>query len=159
MTKDVLVQYKDMLEEVKEIREKISKLETTIFDIETKIEHYEKSGETVKDKVYGGMGGIQGYVIEGFPSRDYGKARSNLMMKKLLLNQRKSTLEILEVELTEKTNEVEEFIASIDDSRIRRIINMRFMENLSWDKIAARMGHLYTADNVRMTFNRFLEKT
>lgn len=37
-----------------------------------------------------------------------------------------TTLQLLQDDLLEKTNDVEEFIASLDDSRMRRIINFRF---------------------------------
>ena len=70
----------------------------------------------------------------------------------------KSTLEILEFDLLQKTNEVEGFIASIDDSRMRRIINLRFIENLSWNKVADHIGGGNTEDSIRMAFNRFMEK-
>ncbi len=155
--KEVLIQYADLLEETKETRIKIEKLENTIKNIEARIKQIEK-GSTVIDKVYGGFGGTQGFKIEGVPTKEYEKKKSDLMIKKLLLNQRKSTLEILEFDLLKKTNEVEEFIASIDDSRMRRIINLRLIEGLSWNKVADRIGGNNTEDSIRMAFNRFMEK-
>ena len=75
-----------------------------------------------------------------------------------LLYTRKATLASLEMELLETLNEVEEFIKSVDDSRMRRIITLRFNDNLSWFKVAERLGGKSTADSVRMEFNRFMEK-
>ena len=80
------------------------------------------------------------------------------MVKRLLLSQRKSTLELLEFDLLKKTNEVEEFITGIGDSRMRRIINLRFLENLSWNKVADRIGGGNTEGSVKMAFQRFMEK-
>ena len=111
VNKDILNQYLDLREEVKEVRNKIEKLEKYI-------EKIEQEG-TVIDSVSGGNGGNQHFKIEGIPLPEY-------RHKKTLLYSRKTTLEILENELLEKTNEVEEFIANIKDSRIRRIINLRF---------------------------------
>lgn len=156
VSKDVLVQYSNLQEEVKETREKIEKLEIAIERIENSLSKIE-AGEVVRDKVYGGEGGIQGFVIEGVPTREYEKKRSDLFLKKLMLNQRKSTLEILEFELLEKTNEVEKFIAGVNDSRMRRIINLRFIEGLSWGKVADRIGGGNTEGGVKMAFQRFME--
>lgn len=75
-----------------------------------------------------------------------------------MLYSRKTTLEILENELLEKTNEVEEFIANIKDSRIRRIINLRFLENQSWNKVADQIGGNNTEDSVRKAFDRFMKE-
>ena len=157
VSKSILIQYSDLQQEIKETREKIEQLEREAIRIEKKLRDIETKKETVKDKVYGGMGGIQGFVIEGFPLREYDKKKTELLTKRLLLNQRKSTLEILEFDLLEKTNEVEEFIASIDDSRMRRIINLRFIEKLSWNKVADRIGGGNTEGSVKMAFQRFME--
>lgn len=157
VSKEILIQYSDLQEEVKEIRKKIEKLEERIPKIQQRINEIEK-GETVKDKVRGGLGGIQSFQIEGVPLKEYSERKTDLLQKKLLLNSRKSTLEILEFDLLKKTNEIEEFIANIDDSRMRRIINLRFIEGLSWEKVAICIGGNNTEDSVRMSFNRFMDK-
>lgn len=157
VSKEILIQYSDLQEEIKEIRKKIEKLEERIPKIENRINEIEK-GEIVKDKVRGGFGGLQSYNIEGVPLKEYSDRKTDLLSKKLLLNSRKSTLELLEFDLLQKTNEVEEFIASVNDSRMRRIINMRFIENLSWNKVADLIGGGNTEDSIRMAFNRFMEK-
>lgn len=139
-----------------ETKEKIKKLEITIENIHNRISEIE-SGEIVKDKVYGGDGGIQGFNIEGVPTKEYERKKTDLFSKKLLLNQRKSTLEILEFDLMQKTNEIEEFISSVEDSRMRRIINLRFIENLSWNKVADKIGGGNTEDGIKKAFYRFID--
>lgn len=143
MEKDILIQYCDLQQEIKEIREKIDKTERELLKIE-------EQGAVI-DKVTGGEGGIQHYRIEGFPYPEYGR-------KKVLLNSRKTTLEALELELLETLNKVEEFISGIEDSRMRRIVNLRIVESLSWRDIAKRMGGGNTDDGVRKAFERFIEK-
>lgn len=157
ISKEILIQYSDLQEEIKEIREKIEKLNKEIAALEKVIGKIE-NGELVKDKVRGGLGGVQNFNIEGVPFPEYEKKKTDLMVKKLLLSQRKSTLELLEFDLLKKTNEVEEFIASIEDSRMRRIINLRFLENLSWNKVADRIGGGNTEGSIKMAFQRFMEK-
>ena len=130
-------------EEVKEVRERISQTEKQIMKIE-------EEGNVI-DTVSGGNGGIQHFKIEGFPYPEYSR-------KKSLLYARKATLANLELELLETLNQVEEFIASVDDSRMRRIITLRFIDNLSWNKVANHIGGGNTEDSVKKSFYRFMEK-
>ena len=142
ISKEILVQYSDLQQECKEVREKIEKLERQIKRIE-------EDGAVV-DKVRGGEGGFQSFKIEGFPYPEYGR-------KKTLLYTRKATLSELEMELLETLNEVETFIASIKDSHMRRIINLRVVDGLSWNKVAGRIGGGNTEDSVRKAFYRFMD--
>lgn len=142
VTREVLTQYSDLQEEIKEVRQKIERLEKDIDRIE--------QGEMVIDSVTGGDGGKQHFKIEGIPYPEYGR-------KKTLLYARKATLQLLEDDLLEKTNEVERFIASVNDSRMRRIINLRFLENKTWIQIAHIIGG-NTESSVKMAFQRFMEK-
>ena len=143
ISKEILIQYSDLQEEVKEVRERINKTEDQIAKIE--------DDGNVVDSVCGGNGGTQHFKIEGFPYPEYSR-------KKTLLYARKATLASLEMELMETLNKVEEFIASVDDSRMRRIITLRFIDNLSWNKVADRIGGNNTEDSVRKAFTRFMEK-
>jgi hypothetical protein len=61
------------------------------------------------------------------------------------------------MELLETLNDVEEFISRIKDSHMRRIVNLRVVEGLSWQKVADRIGG-NTEDSVRKAFDRFMEK-
>lgn len=142
VSKDILIQYSDLQEEIKEVRERIEKTESQIAKMET--------DGSVTDSVKGGDGGIQHFRIEGFPFSEYGR-------KKTLLYARKATLTSLELELLETLNQVEEFIANVRDSRMRRIITFRFIENLSWGQVAKRIGGGNTDESVKKAFYRFME--
>lgn len=141
MDKRILVQYADLQQEVIEIREKVEKLEQQIDKIE--------SEGAVIDKVMGGEGGLQPFKVEGFPYPEYSR-------KKTLLYARKATLSELELELLETLNEVESFISNINDSHIRRIVSLRVVDGLSWNKVALKMGGGNTEDSVRKAFDRFV---
>lgn len=143
VSKEVLVQYIDLQEEQKEVTERISKLEKQIDKIE--------SDGAVVDKVRGGLGGIQSFKIEGFPYPEYSR-------KKTLLYNRKAILSELEMEITERLNEVEQFIKSVQDSHLRRIITYRVVEGLSWNEVADKIGGGNTEDSVRKAFDRFMSK-
>ena len=142
MTKDILIQYCDLQEEIKDLRRRILKREEEIGKIESE-------GEVI-DSVVGGMGGTQHFKISGFPYPEYSRKKTALYLYK-------AQLESSELELLELTNEVEEYIQSIDNSRLRRIIRIRYIDNETWFKVAQRMGGKNTtADSVRMEHNRFL---
>ena len=143
ISKEILVQYSDLQQECKEVREKIEKLEKQIAKIE-------EDGAVI-DKVRGGDGGLQSFKIEGFPYPEYSR-------KKTLLYARKATLSELEMELLETINEVEAFIASVKDSHMRRIISLRVVDGLSWNKVADYIGGGNTEGSVKMAFQRFMEK-
>ena len=143
ISKEILVQYADLQKECKEVREKIEKLEKQIAKIE-------EDGAVI-DKVRGGDGGLQSFKIEGFPYPEYSR-------KKTLLYARKATLSELEMELLETLNEVEAFIASVKDSHMRRIISLRVVDGLSWNKVADYIGGGNTEGSVKMSFQRFMEK-
>ncbi len=143
VSKEILTQYNDLQEEAKEVRERIERTEKQIARIE-------EEGKVI-DTVSGGPGGIQHFKIEGFPYPEYSR-------KKSLLYARKSILANLELELLETLNQVEKFIASVEDSRMRRIITLRFIDNLSWNKVADRIGGGNTEGSIKMAFQRFMEK-
>ena len=53
---------------------------------------------------------------------------------------------------------LERFISSVDDSSVRRIIELRFNAVLSWNEVAARMGSGYTVGSLKMMLSRYLER-
>lgn len=141
MTKDILVQYCDLREEAKDLRRRIEKLESDIERIEDE--------KCVSDSVTGGMGGTQHFMIRGFPYPEYSRKKT-----KIYLN--KAQLETAEAEILELVNEVEEYIQSINDSRMRRIIRYRFIDDMTWPQVAMNVGGKRTTDeSVRKEFERF----
>ena len=143
MTKDILIQYADLREEVKDLRRRIEKLEEQIQNIED--ERY------VTDSVTGGLGGIEHFMIRGFPYPEYSR-------KKTLLYSRKASLEALEYELLESINLAEEFINSLDDARMRRLLQYRYIDDLTWIQVAHKMGGKHTAESCRKSIERFFEE-
>ena len=141
--KNALTQYRDLVREIEEVEQRILRTEK---DLQKIIDEGE-----VTDMVRGGEGGIQHFTITGFPQRDYTK-------KMTLLNTRKSILHALKSETEQSINDVLEFISGIEDSHIRRIVTMRFIDGMKWRQIAKNIGGGNTEDSVRKTVERFLEK-
>ena len=143
MTKDILIQYSELVEEVKDLRKRIDNIERQIDKIETE--------GNVIDSVKGGYGGIQHFKIEGFPDPEYSKKKTRLYLNK-------AQLESAELELLELTNQVEDYIQSIDNSRMRRIIRYRVIDGLTWYQVAQKMGGRTTDESARKEFDRYMEE-
>lgn len=120
-SKEVMIQYSDMQEEIKRMRADIQKTED---DIAKLIEE-----GTVCDKVKGGLGGIQGFKIEGFPVPAF-ERRKRILRKKM------DRLIDKENELLELTESIEIFIDSIPVSRDRRIFHAIYFEDKTQQQIA-----------------------
>lgn len=143
VSKEILIQYCDMQQEISELMDRKKNLEKQFKSF--------LDGGTVTDMVTGGVGGIQHFKIEGFPIVDYEKTRTALMRN----------IQKIEDKYTELMNiqcEVEEYIDSIDDSRMRRIIRMRFLDKMTWNQIADKMSGNNTEDSIKKAFYRFMEE-
>ncbi len=150
LEKSVLIQYCDMQAEIKELRRLIKMTEE-------KIEKIEREG-AVSDVVSGGMGGIQHFTVTGFPIPEHAR------MKQLLIS-RRERLKMKEEELLELTNQVEEYIESIEKSEIRIMFRLYYIEGLTWAQVAMRMNSLfpkrkiaYTEKNCQKRNIRFFEE-
>lgn len=120
-SKEIMIQYSDMQEEIKQMRLDIQKTED---DIARLIEE-----GTVQDKVKGGLGGIQGFKIEGFPIMAYER-------RKRLLRNKMDRLREKENDLLEMTESIEIFIDNIPISRDRRIFRAIYFEDKTQQQIA-----------------------
>lgn len=157
VTKEILNQYLATKKEEAELCEKIERLEIRIAKLEKRIAEI-KEGDTVKDKVRGGEGGLQSFVIEGIPIVEYDDKKTELQIKKRLLIRQKDLLAVLQLELLRQENEIEKFLQGISDSQIRRIVRLRVLSGFSWNEVAMKIGGGNTEDGVRICFERFLKK-
>ena len=119
MTKEKLEQLDDLRKEITELEYKISQLNN-------------KSTRIVSDKVQTSSKEFP-YVqttvkIEGIDFLEDQKTRRILQKKKILLKKRKEQAEALELKITQ-------YINSIENSRIRRMIEYKYIEGYTWDKI------------------------
>lgn len=143
MDKNILRQYIDLKAETREIENRIRKLKD-------KLDRINAEGN-VKYTVGGGAGGIQRYHIEGFPVAEY-EETSYLLAKNIrLLEERKTKAH-------EMIISVEQFINTIDDSRMRRMITYRYIDGLSLLQTAQKMGKNYTEESCKKQLQRFMKK-
>lgn len=145
MDKDILVQYTDLQEEIRDIRRRVERARGQMERLETEGTVLDAVKGTRQDGTFGSI------RIEGFPYADYEKRRRSLQSYLLKLAE-------MEEKLLELTNQAEEYINSIEDSRMRRIVQYRILDGLSWYEVADRMGGKATSDSCRMYYERFLQK-
>lgn len=143
LTKEMLCNYVDLTCEIDEVREKIARCEREIDKI--------NELGTVVDSVSGGYGGKQHFKIEGIPLPE-------LMALKKRLVKLKNRLSRKEYDLLDMTIEIEHRIMDIDDVKIRRVIELKYIKGKTWNEVAIALGQNVSEDSIRMAFNRFLMK-
>ena len=77
-----------------------------------------------------------------------------------IAEQREKIRELISMKLAEISiaeREIFEYIFSINDSQIRRIMRLRHIELKSWLQVANIIGGNNTADSVRMMHDRYLK--
>ena len=77
-----------------------------------------------------------------------------------IAEQREKIRELISMKLAEISvaeREILEYIFSINDSQIRRIMRLRHIELKSWLQVANIIGGNNTADSVRMMHDRYLK--
>ena len=137
MNKQILQEYIDTCELIKDTEKDIYRLR-------------QKRGTIIQTSVRGSSHDFpyteQRFKVEGttFSTVD----DSRLRQEERILEQRKANAEKIKLQ-------VEEWMLTIP-ARMQRIIRYRYIEELSWDQVAAKMGRKATADSVRMELDRFM---
>ena len=142
---------KNVLEQYSSIKKEIADLERMIAESNGKIKKYEK--QVVSDTVTG----TRPDLTIG-PIKITGIAQQQIDRENELNRNRIQKMKRFKKKLEKLVVEVEEYIQKIPDSEIRRIARMRYIENLSWRRVAVHMGKGYTEDSCRIKIERFLKK-
>lgn len=155
--REALLHYCDLIDYIADINRQIEKTSADITRIDKKLTAIE-NGEKVTDKVYGGEGGWQGFIIEGIPIPEYDQCKTALLSKRIRLNDEYQQLALHQTQLCEQRAEVQRFLRSIPDPHIKRIITYRCIDQLTWSEVAVKMGGGNTEDGVKQAFWRFCKK-
>jgi len=142
----MLIQYISLKAEIADLEERIQKLRKEIGRMESK--DYQVSDSVKGTRRDGTYGSIR---ITGYPYQ-------LCQQKRWQLKRREDNLTKFQAELLELTNEVDDYINGLEDSRMRRMLRHKYLDGLSWVQVAHRMGKKYTADNCRVTVSNFLNK-
>ena len=127
-----------------EIQARINRLKAQLGQIEEDGVVLDTVKGTRKD---GSLGTIK---VRGVQSNKYYEKKKELSRRISRANHLKEILEI-------NTEAFEQYVYSIDNSRVRRMIAMRYIDGLAWQQIADKMGMDYSADSCRITVKRHFE--
>lgn len=134
---------KKQLNQIRYIKSEIDIIENQIDNLEPEI---------VTDKVTGSSPYFpytqRSFQLEGIDVEDY-KKRTRRLQNKLM--KKKSML----LELQEEANN---FIDNIEDSLLRQIITLKYMNGMKWQEVASIIGGNNTADSVRKIAERYLKE-
>ena len=142
---------KNVLEQYTSIKKEIADLERMIAESNSKIKKFEK--QVVSDTVTG----TRPDLTIG-PIKITGIAQQQIDRENELNRNRIQKMKRFKKKLEKLVVEVEEYIQKIPDSEVRRIVRMRYIENLNWRRVAVHMGKGYTEDSCRIKMDRFLGK-
>lgn len=142
---------KNVLEQYSSIKKEIADIERMIAESNSKIKKFEK--QVVSDTVTG----TRPDLTTG-PIKITGIAQKQIDKENELNRNRIQKMKRFKKRLEKLVVEVEEYIQKIPESEIRRIARMRYIENLSWRRVAVHMGKGYTEDSCRIKIERFLKK-
>lgn len=146
MTKNVLNQYSDLKAELKDLRRRVDELKRKIDKL-----------SPVTDSVSGTRtdGTIGCISVTGYPEPEYYRKKKALKKYNLLID-------LKEHELLELLTEAESYIETIENSEIRTIFRLFFIDDLSYQQVAHQMNLLhpkrrirYTDENIRKKIQRF----
>lgn len=139
---------KSILRQLADVRNEIRGLEQTIVSVQKKIDALEQ------DKAYAIVVGsredltIGPIKVRGHP-KEYEEKIGELQKRKTLMEEKR-------IELLQMESMTEEYIQSINDSGLRQILRYRYIENLSWQQVAAQMRWKYSAESCRKKVERFM---
>lgn len=151
MTIEELSEFQSLLEQLSSMREEVKEHRIRVCQIQQEIQRMDAGEVVVSDSVTCGKKGkkpLKIVKITGFPKPYYHQRIA-------LFHQRVQLLEKKEQALLKLIVKAEEEIESIKDSRMRRILTMRYLDGLSWVQVAHKMGGKATADSCRKQVERF----
>jgi len=139
MTKEELSQLRHIVKEIELLKKEIEKMENSPEDY---IACDVVSGSNPKWPYEPRRFHVEGITLPNYEKR----------LKKL-----KKRLQRRIDELMEKREELEEYISTIDDSELRIIFALRYINGLTWREIAAHLGVAGDGSTERKKHDRYLK--
>lgn len=81
------------------------------------------------------------------------KERKNLARR--IRKKPNAQLEKFDKELERRLRKAEDYIQDVDSSEIRQLLRYRYIDGLSWERVAYQMGGGNSGDGCRMIVRRF----
>lgn len=94
-------------------------------------------------------------VLDGMPYSNTNGVGNPTEQKAIRLAEVRKIVEGKMSEIQFAITDIEKYIASIDDSVIRQIVEYRCCMLMVWEEVAERLGNGYNAESVRQIYHRF----
>lgn len=146
MDKSILKQLASLIKEFKDEEARVQELEAEIAAMRP----LDKEVTDVVTKGRRGKKPLGTCVIRG--ENDH--TRINRKRAQLRVRKAKKELHLSQIELM--VVEAEEYIYSLEESELRRILIFFCIDRKSWDEVAEAMGDGYTAEACKQKFSRFM---
>ena len=146
---------KGILKQYTSLRKEFADEENRIAQMDQEIKAMNPEDKEVTDVVTKGKRGKKPLgicTIHGYEDN------SNINRKRARLRERKAKQELRLSRIENMILDVEEFINDISDSETRRIMRYFFLEDKTWNEVAASMGDGYTGDACKKKVQRELGK-
>lgn len=146
---------KGILKQYTSLKKEFSDEEVRIMQMDQEIKAMNPENKEVTDVVTKGKRGKKPLgicTIHGFEDN------SNINRKRARLRERKAKQELRLARIENMILDVEEFVNDVPDSETRRIMRYFFLEDKTWNEVAAAMGDGYTGDACKKKVQRELGK-
>lgn len=147
MTKKELSQLFYLNREIKQLQHKKELLECDLKQLSTTVGSVQASQMQIPFKLHS-------VKVEGIAITD----RKKWLKIKVELTDVKKLIELKSEQLVCEYNRLNRYIQSVDDSLIRQILELRFIEGLSWNNVADGVGGNNTEDSVKQACHRYIIK-
>lgn len=146
VSKDILKQYTALKQEEEELKRRRQSISAQIINLEERT-------RIVSDTVTCGKKNkkpLKTVTIKGIDQRPAGV----IARKRKALNQLMVRLDELDAEILDTLVLCEDFIKTVQDSRMRLIIRYHILDGLTWARTASKMNT--TEDSIRKAYDRFM---
>lgn len=145
----IFVKYLGGTQLTKEMLSQSLELRKEIEDLKSRIAKVEKQKDIVSDTVQSSS---------GFPYTKHNIGVTGVSARKYeLLKEYNKKLNKFMIKLLQMQNEIEDFIETLDNAELRRIMRYRYIDGFGWIKIMHLMEY-ESESKARMRHDRFLEK-
>lgn len=144
---------KGILKQLISLRNEIQDEEERIQDLENEIECMNPVKREVTDVVTKGKRGKKPLGICTIRGNE---DNTPINKKRNQLRERKAKKELHVTQLDNLVIDAEEYIYSMEESELRRILMFFCIDRKSWQEVANAMGEGYTAEACKQKFSRFM---
>ncbi len=120
-----------------------------LYWLNREIEENKRRLEELRTAAAGGAARITGLPHAPSPGR-------GLESYAILIAETEELIRLKNQQLIIEYNRLNRYIAELDDSFMRQILALRYINGMTWVQVAAHVGGGNTEDSVRMAHNRFL---